>query len=932
MLTSGVRLLKMRIETRWLAIVTLGAALLSCGRKEGSIPKAEHPRPDFQREAWLNLNGEWEFRFDPQDLGLDQNWQNPRTQFDRRITVPFCWESQLSGVHDRSGQQVGWYRREVNVPADWNSRRVWLRFDAVDWEARVWVNGRLVGTHTGGYTPFAFDISDQVKPGESAIVVVRAFDPTDRESPTGKQVAFWYTFTSGIWQTVWLEARPATYLEDLQIVPKNEAAAWSVSVSAVVRGPDGPTKVRISSPDATVAPVEREVGLRGGSGAFQAELAVQSPRLWTPDTPHLYDLRVEVSGASGPTDAVKTYFGLRTIGRGRFDNLAHESILLNGKPVYLRGALDQSFNPEGIYTTPSDEFMRKDIELAKSLGLNCLRIHIKPDEPRRLYWADKLGLLIMEDMPNTWVHSDRARQAWEQTMRGTIARDRNHPSIFSWVLFNETWGLGDAEYKQRSDIQQWVGSMYEEVKKTDPSRLVEDNSPDKNDHVNTDINSWHFYIDDYEKARAHIAEVAAKTFPGSTFNYAPGYRQGTAPLINSEYGAVSASGGDRDISWGFRCLTTLLRRQEKIQGYVYTELTDVEFEHNGFVNYDRSPKEFGYEAFVNGMKVADLQGEDFVGFDGPPAIRAEPGADIQVPVWVSHFSDRSGEVMLKPHLVGVDDLGRDIRVDLDSRPVVWQPFRVTDQKPLVASLPKDRSFTGALAMELLDSGGNRIAANFVNVIAHRPSPPGQEIETLGPRRIVLRQPPLAIGAVHWSGTGAPARLARRRESPKFFIYGAGTVEYRFSIPKEILDARPTRVGILAELSTKARDEKASWPQQVTPLDYPQTDGTKFPGTVDIYINGHPLEPVQLLDDPADARGVLSHQAAFHHGSYGYLVRGELLVDGAPGFLEHLRSNPVVRVVFEVPAGSAARGLAVYGRHSGRYPIDPTLIIETERDL
>jgi hypothetical protein len=924
----------MRIETRWLLIAVLGAALLSCGRKAEPIPKAEHPRPDFQREEWLNLNGEWEFRFDPQDLGLDQNWQNPRTQFDRRITVPFCWESRLSGVRDNSGQQVGWYRREINVPAGWNGRRVWLRFDAVDWEARVWVNGRQAGTHEGGYTPFAFDITEQVKPGESAMIVVRAFDPTDRELPTGKQVAFWYTFTSGIWQTVWLEARPSIYLDDVHLVPRNEGGAWSVDVSAIVRGPDGRAKIRISSPDSTVGSAEGEVELRGGSGTFQTALSVQSPRLWSPENPHLYDLAVAVSSGSGPADSVKTYFGLRTIGRGRVENLAHESILLNGKPVYLRGALDQSFNPDGIYTAPSDEFLRKDMELAKSFGLNCLRIHIKPDEPRRLYWADRLGVLIMEDMPNTWEYSDRARQAWEQTMRGVLARDRNHPSIFAWVLFNETWGLGDAEYKQRPDIQQWVASLYEEVKKADPSRLVEDNSADKNDHVNTDINSWHFYIDDYEKARAHISEVVEKTLPGSTFNYAPGYRQGTAPLINSEYGAVSASGGDRDISWGFRYLTNLLRRHDKIQGYIYTELTDVEFEHNGFVNYDRSPKEFGYETFLTGMKVADLQGEDFVGFDGSPAIETEPGADIQVPVWVSHFSDREGGALLRPHLTGVDDLGRDIRVDLDSRAVVWQRYRVTDQKPLIASLPKDRSFVGALVMELLDGAGKRIAGNFVNIIAHRPSvsPGRQEIETLGPRRIVLRQSPLGISAVHWTGTGAPARLARRRESPKYFIYGSGTVEYRFAIPKQILDARPVRVGILAELSTKARDEKASWPQQVTPLDYPQTDGVKFPGTVDIYINGHPLEPVQLLDDPADARGVLSHQAAFHHGSYGYLVRGELLVDGAPGFLDQLRRNPVVRVVFEVPAGGGARGLAIYGRNSGRYPIDPTLIIETERDL
>ena len=224
-------------------------------------------------------------------------------------------------------------------------------------------------------------------------------------------------------------------------------------------------------------------------------------------------------------------------------------------------------------------------------------------------------------------------------MRGVIERDRNHPAIIAWCLFNETWGLGSGrdygqDYVQNPDTQQWVLSMWHEVKeRIDPTRLVEDNSADKRDHVKTDLNSWHFYIDDYERARAHIDEVVENTQPGSPFNYVQGYEQDTAPLINSEYGAVSAGGGDRDISWGFRYLTTQLRRHEKIQGYIYTELSDIEFEHNGFYNYDRSPKEFGYDAFAPGMTVADLQGADFVGFDAPPVIVAEPNSTVSVPVF-----------------------------------------------------------------------------------------------------------------------------------------------------------------------------------------------------------------------------------------------------------------------------------------------------------
>ena len=207
-------------------------------------------------------------------------------------------------------------------------------------------------------------------------------------------------------------------------------------------------------------------------------------------------------------------------------------------------------------------------------------------------------MLIMEDMPNTWRQNATARKAWESTMREVVARDRNHPSIFAWVDFNETWGLGDPPaYKKDKDTQAWVKSMVAETRKLDPTRLVEDNSPCNYDHVEgSDLNSWHFYIDDHKSARLHIEDVVKRSVPGSPFNYCPGEKMNTSPLINSEYGSVSAGGGDRDVSWGFRDLTTQLRRHNKIQGYIYTELTDIEWEHNGFFDYDRGKKEFGYDA------------------------------------------------------------------------------------------------------------------------------------------------------------------------------------------------------------------------------------------------------------------------------------------------------------------------------------------------
>ena len=343
---------------------------------------------------------------------------------------------------------------------------MWLRFGAVDWRADVWVNGRKVAEHEGGYTPFEADISDVVNRDGENVVVVRAFDATDAALPTGKQVG-WYTPSSGIWQTVWLEARPKTYIADFRIV--TGIAPAKVAVKADIAGVDR-TKYQIAlkSKDPTVQRVSKTFeattpasgAAPGEKPAFSVglESVVEDAKLWTPETPELYDATLELKDEGGKViDSVETYFGLRTIGRGRYGEEPFERILLNGKPIYLRAALDQSFNPKGLYTAPDDDFLKRDMIIAKTMGLNGLRIHIKPDEPRRLYWADHLGILILQDMPNTWRQNSGARQAWEKTMREAVARDRNHPAIFAWVAFNETWGLGKPEeYKKDRDTQAWV--------------------------------------------------------------------------------------------------------------------------------------------------------------------------------------------------------------------------------------------------------------------------------------------------------------------------------------------------------------------------------------------------------------------------------------------------------------------------------------------
>jgi hypothetical protein len=826
----------------------------------------------------MTLNGQWDFGFNE--------------KFGRSITVPFCWESELSGIHEK-GETTGWYRKTFTIPPDWKGKHAWLHFDAVDEEAQVWVNGKDLGTHHGGYSPFEFDINNVAKPGETATVLVRAFDPTDQELPVGKQTPSWYTYTSGIWQTVWLEARPEHYIKTIALTPRRDGDRWLLDVDATsdLAGP-----LLISG--IISIPFKFENGRAHGS------IEIRDPKLWTPDSPYLYDITLQAGD-----DRVKTYFGLRTISRGKFGDLPYESIFLNGQPIYWRGALDQSFNPKGIYTAPSDEFLKHDMELAKQAGIQFLRIHIKADEPRRLYWADKLGVLIMQDMPSASFQNPSKRSAWEETMRAEIARDRNHPSIFAWVAFNETWGLSyfhnsQPPYPVNPDTQKWVESVWKEMKQLDPSRLVEDNSADKRDHVATDINSWHFYIDDYARAKTAIEEVVAKTFSGSGFNFVKGHAQDTAPLINSEYGAVSAGGGDRDISWGFHFLTNELRRHEKVQGYIYTELSDIEWEHNGFYNYDRSAKEFGYDAFVPDMTTRDLQGEDFVGYDDPPMMKPPV---FTLPVFVSHFSARTDQPTLRWWLTGTDDFGAPVTTPQQTQPVKWERLRVTNQTPLEVRVPGSRPFTGAVAMELLDSAGKRIAANFVNVATRSSLSP--RIEVINPQLIAFRFSPVEARELGPDSGIHPG---------KFWAAGQVEAGYRVVLPDWVVAAGAEKVDFIAEMATHAGTAKLDWPWRQKPVDYPQTDVHKFPGKAHIVIGGVDAGEVAFEDDPADIRGFLSSAAAFHHGSYGYLTR--VSVTPPKGATELM-----IRI-------EAAHGISIYGEGMGRYGMDPVVIVHTARDV
>ncbi len=894
-------------------------------------PRPEYPRPDFQRGTsegidWICLNGTWEFTFDPDNIGEQNEWYSPEPTDDSpwtlQIQVPYPWESLAAwgeeeqadnanylsknaylnpeevtcGGLDREGNYrgeprhtIGWYRRVVSIPENWGNKRVILNFGAVDWEATVWVNGNQIGTHENGYLPFELDITDALTPGESTVIVVRAYDAQDHgEQLAGKQIG-WYVRTSGIWQTVYLEPRSATHIAQCHITPDidNATATFSANIDGDVENTELSLRWICDERSGTVE-------VSGNETQWTVNIPPEQLRLWDVDTPNLYDVTLELVAEGTVIDRIFTYFGMRKVSIAKAPGGDYQYIYLNNRPIYLLGALNQSFNPEGVYTFLTDEAIRTDVERAKEFGFNFLRLHIKVDEPRLYYWADKLGLLFMCDIPNFGTYTEKAQARFEETLRGNIARDYNHPSIISWCNFNETWGLGGNEYKEMTDRQEWVREMYHLAKSLDTTRLIEDNSPCLYDHVETDINSWHFYINDYNHAKEHIANVVAETYPGSAFNYAGGNVQSDAPLINSEYGGISAGAGDKDISWCFKYLTNELRLHPKICGYIYTELQDIEWEHNGFMNYDRSVKEFGYDYL-------DINTLDFIAIDYPPGTTVAPGDAIKADIYTSHFSHKTiTGTTLHWQLDTMSATGHVTRGNVSgSVEIPFPQYQVQHVHQLELRIPDVHPAVGTLHIWVTDHTGTVVARNFINFEHFTEAPVGDEFRT-NSGAVRLNYTPGNTSESSWNEPTTDEQL--------FSEVGSGYVEYEILLP-EGLDA-----GDISELALVFEASSAYGGAR-------QTEPEKYPSDVTISVNDVEIDTIHIPDCPADARGVLSYIHG-QPGIYGYLHN--VTVD--PSVVLNSKSD-TLRVRYEVKADAEAKGgFALYGARLGRYPTGPHLLI------
>jgi beta-galactosidase/beta-glucuronidase len=578
-----------------------------------SIPSdsTDYPRPQLRRDQWVDLRGPWAFAFDDDDRGLDEDWIVRPDAFDRTITVPFPPESRASGIGETGYHPVVWYRRTIAVtPAD--GQRILLNFGAVDYRAQVWVNGQLVATHEGGNTPFSTDITTALRRsnGEHVLVVRAEDDPHDLAQTRGKQDwelephRIWYHRTSGIWQPVWLEQVAEVHIAELRWSFDLDRSALDMS-AWLNRRPDQPLRlhVRLSIGGGTLADdtyvvdgerLTRSIAIDSGDALMRRDAL-----LWSPEHPNLIDAEITLLDGDSVIDRVESYAGLRSCG------VANGRFVLNGRPYYPRLVLEQGYWPESHLAAPGDDAIRREVELVKALGFNGVRIHQKVEDPRFLYWCDRLGLLVWGEMANAYVFSTDAVERLTREWLDVVRRDFSHPCIVTWAPLNESWGVPNLEGDpaQRAYVQ----ALYSLTKALDPTRPVIGN--DGWEHVASDIWSIHDYTQDAELIRERYGSRDA--LERSVRELQPAFRRIVLtelehrgePIMLTEFGGINYSSEPYQPRFGYGtqddpasylaaydALVSAVVDSPALAGFCYTQLTDTLQETNGLLTAEREPK------------------------------------------------------------------------------------------------------------------------------------------------------------------------------------------------------------------------------------------------------------------------------------------------------------------------------------------------------
>lgn len=583
-----------------------------------------YPRPQLQRSNWINLNGAWQFAFDNEG-----QWQRPTdvTGWTHQIEVPFAPESARSGIGDTQFHPNCWYEREFEVPLE--RQRLLLHFGAVDYHAYVWVNGHFVGEHEGGHTPFSFDITSVLKPGTTQQVTVWAQDdPQDLAKPRGKQDwhmeahSIWYPRTSGIWQTVWVESVPYTYLDKIRWTPHFER--WEIGFEAFIKGSRCDDYSRCDDLHLKVRLTVNDVAENGDTcqrllvndvyevinGEIHRRIALSDPGiddyrnalLWSPEKPTLIDAQIQLWHRGELIDEVMSYTAMRTV------SIQRDRFMLNGHPYYLRLVLDQGYWPDTLMTPPSDAALRQDIELTKRMGFNGVRKHQKIEDPRFLYWADVMGLLVWEEMPSAYRFTPKAVERINKEWTEAINRDASHPCIVAWVPINESWGVPNLT--ETAAHRHYVQALYYLTKTLDPTRPVIGN--DGWESTTTDILAIHDYDNQPQRLAKRygptvkLSDLFQNQRPGGRILTLDNYPHQGQPIMLTEFGGIAytrPTDAEAAKAWGYvrsddannlyqrySALLTAVNQVELFSGFCYTQLTDTFQEANGLLYMDRTPK------------------------------------------------------------------------------------------------------------------------------------------------------------------------------------------------------------------------------------------------------------------------------------------------------------------------------------------------------
>ena len=570
-----------------------------------NIPRPEYPRPQFKRDNWKNLNGNWNFSFDDQNIGENNSWFK-KEKLTQEIKVPFTYESKKSGINDRSPHEYIWYQRKFKISENKKDKNVILHFAASDYITKVWINGIYIGKHQGGYTSFSFDITNEIVYGGQNNIVVKVEDQMSKTQPRGKQswkennFECWYTRTTGIWQTVWLEfINREIHLQDIKITPDidKKEVKLDYCFSEPLLEKEYKIQTEILYNEQLINKFSYEIKNQQHKRTVKVENANAKMKLWKPANPNLYDINFKIINEKNEiVDEVDSYFGMRKI------SIEDDKILLNNQPFYQKLILDQGYWPDSITTPPSDQAIKKDLKLAKKMGFNGVRKHQKIEDDRFYYWADQLGILVWAEIGSTYEFNETAVKNLKNEWSDIVLQLYNHPSIITWVPFNESWGID--EVKSSKSQQNFTERIYNLTKTIDPTRPVITN--DGWEHTTSDIITLHDYeekpqniIERYQDKKAIINNQTS--FNKQKYAFAEGYNYQGQPILMSEFGGMALKEGK---GWGYgqeletaeelqkrlKEMISIIEDIEFFQGYCYTQLTDVEQEKNGLLTEERELK------------------------------------------------------------------------------------------------------------------------------------------------------------------------------------------------------------------------------------------------------------------------------------------------------------------------------------------------------